>query len=84
MQNSSPMARALMWSAGVTSSAVVPTLSAFLAWRSRVPWSGPVFLFAISWGIATLASNWTSRTGDYSKARRALSKSGTPRGKKSG
>jgi hypothetical protein len=22
--------------------------------------------------VATLASNWTSRTGDYSKARRAL------------
>jgi hypothetical protein len=75
VQNASPTARALMWSAGVTSSALIPTLSAFLAWRSRVPWSGPFFLFAIVWGLATLASNWTSRTGDFSKARRALGRS---------
>lgn len=72
MQNVSPAARAIMWSAGVTSSAVIPTLSAFLAWRSGVPWSGWFFLFALVWALATLASNWTSRTGDYSKARRAL------------
>ena len=75
MQNVSPRARALMWSAGVTSSAVIPTLSAFLAWRSGVPWSGWFCLFALFWALGTLASNWTSRTGDYSKARRALSRS---------
>ncbi len=78
MQNASPMARAVMWSAGVTSSAVIPTVSAFLAWRSGVPWSGPFFLFAIVWGVATLASNWTSRTGDYSKAKRSLANRGRP------
>jgi hypothetical protein len=72
MQNVSPQARALMWSAGVTSSASLPTLSAFLAWRSGVPWSGWFCLFALFWALGTLASNWTSRTGDYSKARRAL------------
>ena len=75
MQNVGPGARALMWSAGVTSSAVIPTLSAFLAWRSGVPWSGWFCLFAVFWAFGTLASNWTSRTGDYSKARRALSHS---------
>ena len=75
MQQASPTAQALMWSAGVSSSALVPTLSAFLAWRSHVPWSGPFLVFAIIWGMATLASNWTSRTGDFSKARRALGKS---------
>ena len=73
MQNASPGARALMWSAGVTSSALLPTLGAFLALRSRVPGSGWFFLFAVFWALGTLASNWTSRTGDYSKARRALS-----------
>src|SRR5581483_349810 len=77
MQNVSPRARALMWSAGVTSSAVIPAVSAFLAWRSGVPWSGWFCLFALFWALGTLASNWTSRTGDYSKARRALSRSGT-------
>ena len=73
MQKASPTACALMWSAGVTSSAILPTLAAFCAWRSGVPWSGPFFLFALLWALGTLASNWTSRTGDYSKARRSLS-----------
>ena len=72
MQAASPPARALMWSAGVTSSAVVPTLSAFIAWRFAVPLSGWFCLFAVFWALGTLASNWTSGTGDYSKARRAL------------
>jgi len=70
-----PVARALMWSAGVTSSAVFPTLAAFWAWHNGVPGSGWFCLFALFWGLGTLASNWRSRTGDYSKARRALSDS---------
>jgi len=73
MEKASPRAKAVMWSAGVTSSAVVPTLSVFLAWRFGIPGSGWFLLFALGWAVATLASNWTSRTGDYSKARRALS-----------
>jgi hypothetical protein len=72
MQKASPMAKAIMWSAGVTSSAVVPTLSAICAWRASVPGSKLFLLFAVFWAIGTLASNWRSRTGDYSKARRAL------------
>jgi hypothetical protein len=75
MQRASPIARAIMWSAGVTSSAVVPTLGALWAWRSGVPWSKWFFLFALFWAVGTLASNWTSRTGDYSKARYALGNS---------
>ena len=39
MQKASPMAKAIMWSGGVTSSAVVPTLGAFCAWRASVPGS---------------------------------------------
>ena len=72
MQKTSPGGKALMWSAGVTSSALVPTLAAFCAWRSGVPWSKFFFLFALFWGLGALVSNWTSRSGDYSKARRAL------------
>src|SRR6266478_242344 len=77
MQAASPMAKAIMWSAGVTSSALVPTLGVICAWRSGVPGSKLFLIFAVIWAIATLASNWTSRTGDYSKARRALSTSTT-------
>jgi hypothetical protein len=72
MQKAGPMAKAIMWSAGVTSSALVPTLGVICAWRSGVPGSKLFLIFAVIWAIATLASNWTSRTGDYSKARRAL------------
>jgi len=72
MQNASPTAKAIMWSAGVTSSAVVPTLGALCAWRASVPGSKLFLIFAVFWAIGTLASNWRSRTGDYSKARRAL------------
>jgi hypothetical protein len=72
LERVSPQATALMWSAGVTSSAVIPTLSAFLAWRFGVSWSRWFFPFALFWALGTLASNWTSGTGDYAKARRAL------------
>ncbi|MFY9560472.1 MAG: hypothetical protein WAQ52_09590 [Terriglobales bacterium] len=75
MQSASPMAKAVMWSAGVTSSAVVPTLGALCAWRAGVSASKPFLIFAVIWAIGALASNWTSRTGDYSKARRALGRS---------
>jgi hypothetical protein len=72
MQKASPMAKAIMWSAGVTSSAAVPTLAAFFAFRARVPGSKLFLIFAILWALGALSSNWRSRTGDYSKARRAL------------
>jgi hypothetical protein len=72
MQKASPMAKAIMWSAGVTSSAVVPTLSALYAWNVGLPGSKPFLIFAMFWAIGTLASNWRSQTGDYAKARRAL------------
>jgi hypothetical protein len=72
MQKASPTAKAIMWSAGVVSSAVVPMLSAFCAWAAHLPGSRVFLLFAIFWAIGTLSSNWRSTTGDFSKARRAL------------
>lgn len=72
MQKASPMAKAVMWSAGVTSSAVVPTLSTVCAWRASIPGSKAFLIFAVFWAIGTLSSNWRSQSGDYAKARRAL------------
>jgi hypothetical protein len=72
MQNASPRAKALMWSAGVTSSAIFPALGVFWARHSGIPFSRVFFLFALFWSFGTLASNWRSRAGDYAKARRAL------------
>ena len=73
MQRASPTAKAIMWSAGVTSSVIVPTLGALYAWHASVPGSMPFLIFAVAWAIGTLSSNWRSQTGDYAKARRALS-----------
>ena len=72
MQKASPMSKAIMWSAGVTSSAVVPTLSALYAWHARIPGGKLFTIFAVGWAIGTLSSNWRSPTGDFAKARRAL------------
>jgi hypothetical protein len=72
MQRASPMSKAIMWSAGVTSSAVVPTLSALYAWHARIPGGKLFTIFAVGWAIGTLSSNWRSPTGDFAKARRAL------------
>ncbi len=60
MQKASPRAKAIMWSAGVTSSAVVPTLGALCAWQAGVPGSKLFLIFAVVWAIGTLASNWRS------------------------
>ena len=78
MQSSTPTARAIMWCAGVTSSAVIPALGVLWAWRVGIPGSKLFFLVAVGWAIGTLASNWRSRTGDFSKAGRALSAPSSP------
>lgn len=72
MQKATKTAKAIMWSAGVTSSAVLPTLSTACAWRAGIPGSKPFLVFATFWAIGTLSSNWRSQSGDYAKARRAL------------
>ena len=73
MQRAKPVAKAAMWSAGVTSSAVVPSAAALWAWHSGLPWGKLFLLLSLGWSAGTLASNWTSSKGDFSKARRALS-----------
>ena len=72
MQKASASAKAIMWSAGVTSSAIFPMLIAVCAWRAGVPGSKLFLFFAVFWAIGTISSNWKSQTGDYAKARRAL------------
>jgi hypothetical protein len=72
MQQANPMSKAIMWSAGVTSSAIIPTLGALFAWSASIPGCKAFLIFAVIWAMATLSSNWRSPTGDFSKARRAL------------
>jgi hypothetical protein len=72
LQSASPSAKAAMWSAGVTSSAVLPTLAAFWAWRSAIPMGKAVFVFTLIWSVGTLLANTSRPSGDYFKARAAL------------
>lgn len=72
MQRARPWAKAIMWSSGVTASAVVPTLGAICARWKEIAGSRWFLLFAVAWAVGTLASNWTSGTGDFTKAKRAL------------
>jgi hypothetical protein len=77
METAKPFAKAAMWSAGVTSSAVLPTLAAFWAWRSKIPAGKAAFVFMLIWSTGTVLGNIFRPTGDYFKARTAL-KSGAP------
>jgi hypothetical protein len=77
METAKPFAKAAIWSAGVTSSAVLPTLAAFWAWRSKIPAGKAAFVFMLIWSTGTVLGNIFRPTGDYFKARTAL-KSGAP------
>jgi len=72
MDDANPFAKAVMWSAGVTASAVVPTLGAFWAWHAEIPKGRAVFWFTLIWGVGTVMANWFAPGGDYFKARAAL------------
>ena len=70
MKTAVPAAKAAMWSAGVTSSAVLPTLAAFWCVHALVPMSKVVFL--LIWSVGTIIANLAGPRGDYFKARMAL------------
>jgi hypothetical protein len=72
MHRARPVAKAAMWAAGVTSSALLPTLGAFWVWRSRLPMGKSVFLFTLIWSVGTVLTNRSRASGDYFKARAAM------------
>jgi hypothetical protein len=72
MKTAVPAAKAATWSAGVTSSAVVPTLAAFWCAHALVPMSKIVFLFLLIWSAGTIIANLADPSGDCFKARMAL------------
>ncbi len=78
MEAAASLAKAIMWCAGVTSSAIIPTLGILWAWHNGVPSANVAVWIALGWTGATLISNWTSTAGDFAKARRALANSSEP------
>jgi len=77
METANPFAKAVMWSAGVTSSALLPTLTALWAWQSKIPHGRALFIFMVIWSTGTVLGNIFRPTGDFFKARSAL-KFGSP------
>ena len=72
MRQARPLARALMFAAGETSTTVCSLLAAGYAWRSGVPAGGPLFWFTVVLvGSSTVVTAIIPK-GDYAKALRAL------------
>ena len=71
LQSVSAGRQAVMWSAGVTASVVVPVLAAFWAWWAHIPGSLYLFIFTVIWSIGTVINNLRPG-GDYFKARQVL------------
>lgn len=71
LQSVSAGRQAVMWSAGVTASVVVPVLAAFWAWWVQIPGGLYLFIFTVIWSIGTVINNLRPG-GDYFKARQVL------------
>ncbi|HST09531.1 MAG TPA: hypothetical protein VLL05_04085 [Terriglobales bacterium] len=72
IETARPIAKAALWSAGVTSSAVLPTLAACWTRRAAIPGGKALFIFMLIWSTGTLVGNIFRPTGDFFKARMAL------------
>jgi hypothetical protein len=72
LRAASPLARALMFGAGETSSTVCSLLAAGYAWRRRVPGGGVFFGVLLIWMLGATVVTATVPRGDYAKARAAL------------
>lgn len=72
MRAAPPMAKALMFAAGETSTTVCSLLAAGYAWRSGIPGGWPLFVFTVVWVVGSTIVTAIVPKGDYAKARRAL------------
>ena len=72
MQQARPWAKALMFAAGETSTAICSILAGFYAWQRGIP--GGLILFSVMVVFNLMSTVVTARIprGDYYKARRAL------------
>lgn len=72
MRAAPPVALALMFSAGETSSTVCSLLAAGYAWRHRVPGGAAFFAVLLIWMLVATVVTAIAPRGDYAKARAAL------------
>ncbi len=72
MQKARPVAKALMFAAGETSTILAVFLSGLYVWRSGVPGGLVWFLISVLMCVSGLIQPLRMPRGDYAKARRAL------------
>ncbi len=72
MQQARPWAKALMFAAGETSTAICSILVGFYAWRRGIPGGLILFIVMIVFNLMSTVVTARNPRGDYYKARRAL------------
>lgn len=72
MAKASPMARALMFAAGETSTTVCSIGVGWYAWHSHIPGGDILFIVSIVWCAVAMVITTVFAKGDYAKALRAL------------
>ena len=78
MRAASPIARALMFCAGETSTAVCSILAAYYALRAGIPGGHGLFYAMIAFNALSTVVTAIVPRGDYAKARRALQRTTQP------
>lgn len=68
----SPLARALMFGAGETSTAVFSILAGWYAWRAGIPGGLALFVIMVIFNLISTVITSIVPRGDYAKARKAL------------
>jgi hypothetical protein len=72
MKKASPIAKALMFSAGETSTTLFSILTGLYAWQSGIPGGLVLFIFMVVFTIISTVATATIPRGDYAKAWKAL------------
>jgi hypothetical protein len=72
MQQANPWAKALMFSAGETSTNICSLLAAAYAWLSGIPGGSTLFMVIVIWDLSSTIVTSIIPRGDYAKAIRTL------------
>jgi hypothetical protein len=74
MQQAGAVAKAIMFSAGETSTTLCTLLAAGYAWVSGIPGGGVLFIATVCWDLGATITTARTPRGDYAKAWRVLHK----------
>lgn len=72
LRQARPVAKALMFSAGETSTAICSLLAGWYAWQSGIPGGQSLFYTMVVFNLISTIVTAIVPRGDYTKARRAL------------